>query len=64
MITAVSYHPSPHSYKFVLSLVMKTFKIYSFRSFQIYDIALVTIVTMFYILSPELTLLLYLFRFF
>ena len=33
---------------------MKTFKIYSFSNFQIYNKVLLTIVIMFYITSPEL----------
>ena len=37
----------------VLFLVMKTFKIYSFSNFQIYNTVLLTVVTMLYIISPQ-----------
>lgn len=63
MITTVSLVIIHHLtwLQICLTLVMGAFKIYSVRNFQIYDIALITIVTMFYIISPELILLLYLF---
>ena len=49
-----NYHWPPHtSKKRTLFLpVMRAFKIYSFRNFQIYNIVLLTIFTLFYITSP------------
>ena len=38
-------------------LVMSTFKIYSLFSFQIYHTAVLTIVIMFYVTSPEIIFL-------
>ena len=53
MITAVSLVNIHHHIQFFF-LVMRTFKIYSFSNFQIYGVVLLTVVTMLYIISPNL----------
>lgn len=38
----------------LLFLMMRTFKIWSLRNFQVYNMLLLTVITMFYIISSEL----------
>ena len=51
-ISLVNIYQSPHTVNF-FSLVMRNLKIYSFRDFCIYNIILLTIVTMLYITLPR-----------
>ena len=52
-VNLVNVSITSHSYK--VFLVRRTLKIYSLSNFQIYNAVLLTIVTMLYIISPELT---------
>ena len=46
-----------HNYHFFF--VVRTFKIYALSSFQVYNVILLTVITMLYIRSPEVTHLIF-----
>ena len=49
-----TYFSSSNQHLFSVALMVRTFKTYSLRNFQVHNTVLLTIVTMLYIKSPEL----------